>query len=321
MVTNLINIRYLTGFTVSYGVLVCERKGRHTLYLDSRYLAALRKRNTTRLLALRPLEALPKDLLKFREICIESDDLTVGRLRRLKKQLKNKKFIHLSGLIEGLRRVKDSYEKDLIHSSCSIAKKLLLKVPKLLKDGVSEEEVSRRVQILALTLGAEGMAFDTIVAFGKNSSEPHHRSDSTRLRPNMVVQIDLGVMYKGYASDYSRVFLHKIKKDSLKAKSLIALKKAKKRAEEILQPGVTNTELDLVAREVLQSHGFNKEFCHALGHGLGLEVHEAPALSMTAPRTKIQSGEFVTLEPGLYFPGKFGMRIEDTYMVPSSSRA
>lgn len=158
------------------------------------------------------------------------------------------------------------------------------------------------------------MAFDTIVGFGEHTSRPHHHPTDRALRKGDIVQIDLGLKIDGYCSDMSRVF-YTGTKTSRQAKAYRALLEAKKTAEKMVKPGVDVRALDQAARRVLKKHGFGKEFCHALGHGLGLDIHEAPTISGKSKPYRLKKDEVITIEPGLYFPGEWGMRIEDTMIV------
>jgi Xaa-Pro aminopeptidase len=158
------------------------------------------------------------------------------------------------------------------------------------------------------------MAFPTIVGFGENTAFPHHHPTTRRLKRGDIVQIDLGVKAGGYCSDYSRVFFT-AKPTAEQRKALLALKRAKAAAEQLIRVGMENRVLDLKAREVLASFGIEKAFTHALGHGVGLEIHEGLSISKKAKRKKLLKNEVITIEPGVYFPGKWGMRVEDTIVV------
>jgi len=179
---------------------------------------------------------------------------------------------------------------------------------------MSEIDLARRIESECLKRGADGMAFETIVGFAENTSQPHHRPTTRKFALGDIVQIDMGARYDGYCSDYSRVFATG-KLDDKERKALKALKKAKKSVEKMIQPGVSTHALDAQARTVLKENGYDEEFCHALGHGLGLEIHEGVTISTKRPNQILKSGDVITIEPGLYFPGEFGMRIEDTHVV------
>lgn len=184
----------------------------------------------------------------------------------------------------------------------------------MLRVGTSERELAQKIDALSARLGAERMAFDTIVAFGSNTSHPHHHPTRRTLTSTDIVQIDMGVKVDGYCSDYSRVFWMGQKTPEQKI-AYKALLEAKKSAEKSIAVGVSNRALDQIARTVLLRYGYDAEFCHSLGHGLGLDIHEAPTLSTKAPLLRLLKNEVITIEPGLYFEGAWGMRVEDTIVV------
>jgi Xaa-Pro aminopeptidase len=158
------------------------------------------------------------------------------------------------------------------------------------------------------------MAFETIVAFGENTSKPHHHPTERKLKKGDIVQIDMGVKINGYCSDYSDVYFTSPATPEQKI-ALSALKKAAKTAKKLVKEGISNRLLDQTARRILKTYGYDKEFSHALGHGVGLEIHEGVTLSSKAPVMKLKKNEVITIEPGLYFEGKWGMRVEETVVV------
>lgn len=312
LVTDFKNILYLTGMRVSAGTILVSSRGIE-LYLDDRYLEVARARRFPGV-TVRPINECKGSIRSLRKIGIESEQMTVATLRRLKRKFKNTKFVQTSDVIEEFRRSKHLDELCSIRSACRITKAVLRSIPAMLKPPVTERELAARIEAEARRLRADGMAFESIVAFGSNTASPHHHPTDRRLKKGDIVQIDMGAKVAGYCSDYSRVFFLG-EKTVEQSKALRALKKAKKVAEELLRAGVTNHALDASARSVLKSFGFGREFPHALGHGVGLEIHEGVTLSSKARLKKLMRHEVVTLEPGLYFEGKWGMRMEETYIV------
>lgn len=191
---------------------------------------------------------------------------------------------------------------------------ILTRVPSLLKRGVTEKNLAWQIRILAHESGADDMAFDTIVAFGEHTSRPHHRPTDRKLVRGDIVQIDMGVRVKGYCSDMSRVYFTG-KKTPEQSAAFSALRDVVAQCKMRCRAGARNRSLDAYARAVLKRHGFGPEFTHGLGHGVGLDIHEGISLSRRAPPMTLRAGEVVTIEPGLYFPGKWGMRLEDTVLV------
>ena len=241
--------------------------------------------------------------------------MTVGKLSLLKSRSKFTKFVQINGCIEGLRRKKSHDEIQKILRACRITKSVLRRVPGLLRLGMTENELQFAIDQECQMRGADGMAFPTIVGFGVSTSEPHHHPSSHRkLADGDVVQIDCGAMYRGYCSDYSRVLFFGDPPPEAR-KVFQVLTKAKKVAEKLVRPGIDVHSLDRAAREVLGAYGYEKYFIHSLGHGLGLFIHEDPRISCKAPADTLLQGDVITIEPGVYIPGKFGLRIEDTYVI------
>lgn len=312
LISNLTNIRYLSGIQASTALLLVT-KHQAVLFVDSRYSEMASRRVEKGIVVADPAE-LQAYVSRFRTLGFESDHITVARLERWKTQLKNKKFVQVKGFVEGLRKIKDLNELDTLTEACAITKKALGRIPSMLRYGMTERELALDIYVYCMKHGADGMAFETIVGFGESTSRPHHRPSERKLRKGDIVQIDMGAMYRGYCSDYSRVYFT-AEPTPKQLKAYRALKEAKKSVEKMLRPGVLNTRLDEEARRVLALHGYDKEFSHSLGHGVGLDIHEGTTLSKRAPPTKLLKNEVVTIEPGLYFKGQWGMRIEDTIVV------
>lgn len=312
LISNLTNIRYITGIQASTALFLVTQK-EAVLFVDSRYSEMALKRAESGITVADPTE-LKAYISRFTSIGYESDYITVSRLERWKTQFKNKKYVQIKGLIEGLRRIKDDNEIETLTEACAITKKALSRVTALLRYGMTERDLALALYVYCMRHGAEGMAFETIVGFGENTSRPHHMPTNRKLKKGDIVQVDMGAMYGGYCSDYSRVYFTAPPSPKQK-KAYAALKEAKKAAEKLLRPGVLNTSLDEEARRVLKLHGYDKEFSHSLGHGVGMDIHEGTTLSMKAPPMKLCKNEVVTIEPGLYFAGTFGMRLEDTRIV------
>lgn len=312
LVTNVANIRYLTGLDLSVGHLLL-RPDRASLFVDGRYTEQA-KTAELGALTVHPLTDFPLALAASRKVSCEYYDLTAERLLKVQKKYKNTKFVQLSDCILELRRSKMPHELRSIRRACTVTKKVLRMIPSLLRRGMTERELSRKIEAHALSLGAERMAFDTIVAFGENTSRPHHHPTDRPLRAGDLVQIDMGVSIDGYCSDYSRVFCTGPKTRD-QSKAYCALLEAKRAAQNLVRAGADVRVIDRAARSILKQYGYDKEFCHSLGHGLGLEIHERPSISSKSPRVVLRMNEVITIEPGLYFEGAWGMRVEDTVVV------
>jgi Xaa-Pro aminopeptidase len=311
LVTDPLNIRYLTGFVATEALLLVQTR-RSTLIVDGRYAeaAAALRSNDVRVADRANLVAL---LAKIPRCAFEEDHVTVARLQRWKALFKNTKFIRLSGLVEGLRRKKDSSEITCMRRARSLTNTVLARVPSYLVPGVTEKHVANRILTAMLELGADGLAFEAIVAFGKNSSLPHHRAGRAVLRRRDIVQIDIGAKWRGYCADRSEVFFVGEPTDRQRS-AYEAVHSALRASMRAAKAGIACADLDARARKHLSAF---PPFPHALGHGVGLDVHEGIVL---AARSKdfLLDKEVIAIEPGVYFEGEFGIRLEDTVVVNDS---
>ena len=312
LVSNLTNIYYLTGVQVSAG-LVLVSGSTVTLFTDSRYKEAAAKECYPSIIV-KDLSDLSKSLSKIRRIGFEAEDVTCERFSQWKRKLKNKKFVQKIGIIEEFRRAKDEQERRKFRRAQRITRQIMKRIPGLLKGGISERELAWKMECFARELGAESLSFEPIVAFGTHTSRPHHHPTSRKLKKGDLVQIDCGARYKGYCADQSRVFFTSDPTDEQR-RVFQAVKRAKREAEKLLKPGAVNRTIDRAARAVLKKEGLEELFVHSLGHGVGLEIHEGISLSKNAKKQTLKKHEIVTVEPGVYLPGKFGMRVEDEVIV------
>jgi len=312
LVTNLVNIRYLTGTDVSAGaVLVTPR--RLLFFVDPRYReVAANSASSCTVCDLRDL----KRMLARIPLCgCEAESVTLAQKQRWKSQFRPTKFLPKSGVLEYFRRSKNSKELKLFRTAQKITQEILRRVPAALRGPVSERELAWKLHAWARELRADQqMAFDPIVAFGMHTSRPHHHPTTRTLKKGDIVQVDTGARVGGYCADQSRVFFTGTKTPA-EERALAAVEEAKHAAERLVRTGASTHELDRAARAVLQKHGMEDAFAHSLGHGVGLEIHEGVTLSQLRPEEHLLSQEIVTIEPGVYFPGKFGIRLEDEVVV------
>lgn len=312
LVTNLTNIRYLSGCKMSAGLLLVAQ-GRYTLFVDSRYTEYANE-HAPKDVRVKDIAALEKVFLTLKRCGFEADDVTVARLDRIKKKIKKTTFVPRSGVVEEFRRSKSPAELRSLSRARKLTQEIIKAVPAMLKPGVSEADIAWQMETLARKKGGQGMSFESIVAFGPNSSRPHHRAGAARLKKGDIVQIDCGVIVDGYCGDLSEVFFT-AEPTTEQKKILAVLRNAMRVTKAMMKHGADNRKIDAASRTVLKKAGLDEYFTHALGHGVGLDVHEGATLSSRAPLTRLVKGEVVTLEPGVYFPGKFGMRLEDMYVV------
>lgn len=213
-----------------------------------------------------------------------------------------------------LRMVKDEAEIEKVRRACEISSRCMELASELLGEGVAESEIKSEILKEMISLGGEGPAFDPIVASGPNSSKPHGSYRDRILERGDVVLIDLGVIYEGYCSDITRTFYLGPEPEREVSGAHEAVLEAKQRAEENLRIGAKASEVYLAAYDRLESLGYGEHFLHALGHGVGIEIHEPPRLFRDSEDLLIE-GMILTIEPGLYFPKRFGIRVEDTILV------
>jgi Xaa-Pro aminopeptidase len=326
LVTNLLNVRYLTGFTGSNGALLLVVDGSDVFGTDGRYttqagaqvpdLELLVDRSTSSALA---AEAVRRGAGR---IGYESHDVTVDGLRGLEGVLTDAaaggtvpELVSIRRAVEGLRAIKDDGEVEALRQACAVADQALaeLAAEGALRPGRSELQVGRELDARMLALGAEAPSFETIVATGANSAIPHHRPDATVLREGDFVKLDFGATVAGYHSDMTRTLVLGHAADwQREVYELVAASQAAGRAA--LAVGADVTAVDAASRDVIVAAGHGEHFTHGLGHGVGLEIHEAPGISALGAG-RLAAGMAVTVEPGVYLPGHGGVRIEDTLVV------
>ncbi|MEB4210492.1 aminopeptidase P family protein [Mycobacterium sp. 94-17] len=329
LVTDLVNVRYLSGFTGSNGALLVFADDRSpVLATDGRYrtqaaeqapdLEVAVERALGRFLATRAAEAGAHTL------GFESNVVTVDGFDALTRELDERKaateLVKAAGTVEALREVKDAGEVALLRLACEAADAALTELVTRggLRPGRTEREVGRELEARMLDHGADAISFETIVAAGPNSAIPHHRPTDAALADGDFVKIDFGALVGGYHSDMTRTFvLGKAADWQLEIYQLVA--DAQRAGREALHAGADLRGVDAAARGVIADAGYGEQFSHSLGHGVGLEIHEAPGIGATSTGTLLAES-VVTVEPGVYLPGRGGVRIEDTLVVPDAGR-
>lgn len=307
------DLRWATGFSGSSGLLVLTRT-RSALVTDGRYLAQAQDEAATVevLGGTADLLAVVHDvglLADAHRVLYDAERVTVGTLRRWRERFPQPEWVPAEDLTASLRMAKDAEEVAAIRRALALTEAVFDSLLGRIVPGVTEREVAAEAVYLHLRGGASAMAFEPIVASGPRAALPHARPSDRRLEPGDLVVIDLGGLLDGYASDFTRtVALGRPSDDALRAHA--AVREALERATEALRAGISGRDADAVARGVLAQHGLSEYFAHGLGHGLGLEVHEPPRLSPQGEH-RVPAGAVVTLEPGVYLPGRFGVRIED----------
>jgi Xaa-Pro aminopeptidase len=322
LVTNLLNVRYLTGFTGSNGALLVRTDGADLFGTDGRYTtqAGTQVPDVELLVDRATVPALARAAVQRGTglLGYESHDLTVDGLAALEKVLADAGGAELASVrcaVEAQRVIKDEDEVESLRRACAVADQALaeLAAEGALRPGRTELEVGRELDARMLRLGAEAVSFETIVATGANSAIPHHRPDATVLRDGDFLKLDFGATVDGYHSDMTRtVVLGHAADWQREIYELVAASQAAGRAA--LAVGADVVAVDAAAREVIAAAGHAEHFTHGLGHGVGLEIHEAPGLGQQGAGS-LAAGMAVTVEPGVYLPGHGGVRIEDTLIV------
>jgi Xaa-Pro aminopeptidase len=313
------NISYLTKYLSRDSYLVISPQG--NIYItDSRYteeakinlggLATIKKINGSLFKTI----ALACGELGLKKVGFEERYLAFAEYQKIKAHLhKDVALIPTHSLVERLRQVKEEDELKKIRQAVKITIKAFEFIRDFLTPGIKEIEVAAELERFIRYNGGRTCAFEIIVASGPNAAYPHHITSQKKLRNHEAVLIDMGVDYTGYKSDLTRTFfLGKI--TPLARKVYNTVKEAQEKAFRQIKPGVGFSKIDTAARQYITQKGYGRCFGHNLGHGVGLEVHEAPSIS-AKENNILESGMVFTVEPGIYLPGKFGVRIEDMVLV------
>ena len=323
LVSDLVNVRYLSGFSGSNAALLvfADDDARTLLATDGRYRTqAVRQAPDLRVVIERacgPHLAGLAAAAGVGRLGFESHVVTVDGYGALARAAGSTQLVRASGTVEALREVKDAGEVALLRLACEAADAALtdLVAHGGLRPGRTERQVSRELESLMLDYGADGVSFETIVAGGVNSAVPHHRPTDAVLASGDFVKIDFGALVGGYHSDMTRTFVLGRAADwQLDIYELVA--RAQREGREALVPGAACSAVDAAARQLIADAGYGDCFTHGLGHGVGLQVHEAPGIGASSVGTLL-AGSAVTVEPGVYLPDRGGVRIEDTLIVGS----
>jgi len=317
IVTNESNMLYLTG-AVGAAALWVPLEGENLLYVygvnyESVKAAAndcsveLMKRTED------PFKKVAGEFTRLKPKSIGFDFLYASHYLKLRKALKGTRLKPLNQLVQELRAVKDHTELNYIKKAAKITDAGTKAAFECIKAGVREFEVAAEIEYAMRKLGSEGVAFDTIVASGTRSAFPHGGCTDRKIRKGEFIVLDVGARCNNYRADLTRTFM--IGKPSRKQKKIYeVVKEAQQKAFGTMKAGVKTRDVDAAARKVIEKAGFGKYFVHGLGHGVGLDVHEAPGLGPES-KERLKAGNVVTDEPGIYIVNYGGVRIEDTVLV------
>jgi Xaa-Pro aminopeptidase len=328
LISHLPNIRYLCGFTGSTGFLLVEESG-STFFSDARYDTQARAevKASKVVIARKPLYQELAEWMGARRkkkggsaIGVEGDHMTVAEMKRLGDMLPSGlRLRSAAATVERLRLIKDSEELSRIREAVMLGATLFDRALAVMRPGMKETDVAAEMEFAARLGGADEMSFPTIIASGARSALPHGRASAQAITAGAFVVCDFGVILGGYCSDQTRtVWVGAKSAAAQKARDAYeAMKEAQQAGIEAVKPGVGVAEVDAAARKVLTKAGLGKYFTHSTGHGVGLEIHEMPRIA-GGQKEILRPGMVITIEPGVYFPGKWGIRIEDMVAVSES---
>ena len=321
LVTNLTNIRYLTGFTGSAALLLVK-SGELVLVTDGRYqfqsAEQLKAAGVDARIEIGNL-AGQKDAVRaaasgIARVGLEATDVTWARQQAFAKEwFPDAELIPTEGVVENLRRVKDAGELYRMREAARIADDALATVRPLLAGGITEADFAIALDFEIRKLGASGNSFETIVAAGPNGAKPHARPSARVIQEGELVVLDFGAIVDGYCSDMTRtVCAGEPSSDLQHMVDVVA--ESQRAGVAAVRAGAKAADVDKVCRDVIADAGWGEAFMHSTGHGVGLDIHEAPWVSATSTDT-LAPGHVVTVEPGVYLEGLGGVRIEDTLVV------
>jgi len=311
------HLRYLTGFSGSNGIGLVT-PGALYLVTDGRYAVQVKKevRGWKIFVTQESLfdELKRRDLLRPGwRVGFDGNSLMFQQYKQLRKTFPKVKFAPQADVIEGIAAVKDNDEIQKIRQAVAITDKVFGEILDIVKPGMRELDIAAEISYRHRRHGAETDAFEIIVASGERSALPHGQATSKKLKRGELVTLDLGCVYQGYHSDLTRtVGLGKLTAEAKKIYRIVG--DAQQKAIDEARSGMKAAELDAVARDHIKQHGYEKFYRHSLGHGIGLQIHEAPRISVQS-KAVLAAGNVVTIEPGIYIPGSGGVRIEDDIVI------
>lgn len=323
LITSEENRRYFTGFHASNGILIVTHED--ALFLtDSRYIEAAQSKITNcRVMEMKRLNEQIPDIIKSLELhkkilpklLVESDKMKVSDLKYYRSVFKPLHLSTVGGdqIINSLREVKSNYELDCIIKAQRIAEKAFDNILNFIKPGVTEKEIALELDFYMLKNGADALSFDTIAVSGKKSSMPHGVPDGKIVEKGDFITMDFGAVVDGYHSDMTRTVCVGEPSDIQREIYDIVLS-AQENALKTIKAGITAKDADSAARDIIKNAGYGEFYRHATGHGVGIEIHEGPVVAGN-PKIILQEGNIVTVEPGIYIPDMFGVRIEDMVYV------
>ncbi|MEU5879610.1 aminopeptidase P family protein [Spirillospora sp. NPDC047279] len=317
LVTRLVNVRYLTGLASSNAALLVRADGPAVLATDARYagIAAAVSPDLELVVDRRTAQALTELAADggVRRLGFEAHDVTVEKHAELAALDRGVELPPLGRLVETLRTVKDEEELALLREACAITDRAFEEILPMVRPGVTEREIAVTLERRMVDFGAERPAFESIIASGPHGAIPHHRPGERALEAGDLVTMDFGALYGGYHADMTRtVAVGRVAGWQREIYELV--RRAQQAAVDAARPGAETKAVDAAARDLIKEAGHGDDFPHGLGHGVGLEIHEAPLMGYDKTG-KLMDRVPVTAEPGVYLAGRGGVRIEDTLVV------
>ena len=322
LVTHLTHVRYLSGFTGSNGALLVSKDRSAKIATDGRYTTQIGEEvpDIPATIERRVAAALLETAKDGHRVGYEADYLSVAELEKLREVCpEGVTLVPVSGVIEDIRLIKDNLELTRLTEAAQLATEALEQLIEAgeLRAGRTERDVAADLEYRMRKLGAERVSFDTIVASGPNSAKPHHQAGDRVLSKGELVTIDYGMHRLGFNSDMTRTFaLGQV--GALERELYEVTLAAQLAGVRTATPGTSLVDVDKACRDIIEDAGYGEYFVHSTGHGVGLDVHEAPSAARTGTGT-LAEGMTLTIEPGIYLPGKAGVRIEDTLIITAAA--
>ncbi|MGE6629353.1 M24 family metallopeptidase [Bacillus sp. NPDC077027] len=317
VITSSFNLQYMTGFTGSSGLAVVS-KDRATFITDFRYTEQAKDQVkgydiTQHKGSIVETAAQTAKDFGVKRLGFEQNHMTFAVYEQYREKMSGIELVPVSDSVEKLRLIKSSEEIKILEEAAKIADRAFDHILTYIKPGLTEISVMNELEFFMRKEGAEGSSFDMIVASGVRSSLPHGRASEKVIESGDMVTLDFGAYFKGYCSDMTRTIAVGQPSDKMKEIYHIVLE-AEIAGVDQIKPGLTGREADRITRDIIEKYGYGQYFGHSTGHGLGMEVHEAPSLSSRSD-TVLEEGMVVTVEPGIYLPDVGGVRIEDDIVL------
>jgi len=323
LITDMLNVRYFSGFTGSTGIALAIGEKRYFI-TDFRYI----EQGTAQVVP-KGFEVVREDkntlekageLLKangVKKLAIEDNSVSLSQFRNFEKNFEGVEFVDLGDIFLRERMIKTPEEIDIIKEAARITDKAFSIIKPLIKEGAVEKDLATELEYQMKKLGADGPSFDIIVASNYRSAMPHGVASEKKLEGEGFVKFDFGCFYKGYASDMTRTVYLGEKPTEKHLEIYNTVLGAQKLAVSSVKAGMTNRELDKIARDYITEKGYGELFAHGLGHGIGLQIHEYPGVGFKSEEMRLEENMVITIEPGIYVEGFGGVRIEDDIVVKS----